>query len=71
MKKNFVEFVSNTPFSSWLFQGTQHITNPVKRQGLVKLKRGSGFGYGGYNSRKRGIDRGIFDQRFGGLSGMK
>ena len=79
MKKKFVEFVSNTPFSSWLFQGTRHITNPVKRQGLDqgmslgldKLKRGSGFGYGGYNSRKRGIDRGIFDQRFGGLSGMK
>ena len=79
MKKKFVEFVSNTPFSSWLFQGTRHITNPVKRQrldqgmslGLDKLKRGSGFGYGDYNSGKRGFDGGTFDQGFGGFSVMK
>ena len=70
MKKNFVEFVSNTPFSSWLFQGTWHITNPVETQGL-DLKRGSGFGYGVYNSGKRGIDGGMFDQGFGRFSVMK
>ena len=71
MKKNFVEFVSNTPFSSWLFQGTRHITNTVKRQALDKFKRGGGFGYGDYNSGKRGIDGGAFDQGFGGFSVMK
>ena len=63
MKKNFVEFVSNTPFSSWLFQGTRHITNPVRRHGL-DLKHGSGFG-------KRGINGGMFDQGFGRFSVMK
>ena len=64
---------------SWLFQGTRHITNPVKRQrldqgmslGLDKLKRSSGFGYGDYNSGKRGFDGGAFDQGFGGFSVMK
>ena len=64
---------------SWLFQVTRHITNSgfggfslMKRQGLDKLKRGgTGFGYGDYNSGKRGFDGGIFDQGFGEFSLMK